>query len=182
MSHYLFLLCSTPSLGLVWLLWARHIGWCLATSVVAEAVSHSMGPIFIDEPPSRTHFSNTTGAVITCSATSSVVPVKVWWVLADGQSVVSDITGLRYVRPNGQLVFPPFALNQYRQDIHSTVSCAAIANLLSLRAYASNRTLLPSRIHFFFLSWHFFCFKSPRLNAENMACWFACAQGITEHG
>ena len=84
---------------------------------------HLMGPVFLDEPPARTHFSNSTGAVITCLATSSLPPVKVWWVLAnDAQTAVFDVPGLRLVRPNGQLVFPPFPVGQYRQDVHSTVS------------------------------------------------------------
>ena len=88
-----------------------------------------MGPVFIDEPSSRTHFSNTTGAVITCTATSSIPPVKIWWVLADGQTPVTDVAGLRYVRPNGQLVFPPFPIGQYRQDIHSTVWSTSIITI-----------------------------------------------------
>ena len=81
-----------------------------------------LSPIFIDEPPARMLFSNSTGTVISCSATSSISPVKIWWINADNQAIVQEITGIRYVRPNGQLVFPPFALDQYRQDVHSTVS------------------------------------------------------------
>lgn len=91
------------------------------TNLAANENVQLLAPIFIDEPPSRMHFSNTTGTVITCSASTAIPPVKVWWILADSQTIVTDVAGLRYVRPNGQLVFPPFALDQYRQDIHSMV-------------------------------------------------------------
>lgn len=80
-----------------------------------------LSPIFIDEPPSRISFANSTGTVISCSATSSISSVKIWWINADSQTIVQEITGIRYIRPNGQLVFPPFDLDQYRQDVHSTV-------------------------------------------------------------
>lgn len=98
---------------------------------VQHQQQHLMGPVFLDEPPARTHFSNSTGAVITCLATSSLPPVKVWWVLAnDAQTAVFDVPGLRLVRPNGQLVFPPFQALQYRQDVHSTVSYVFLYNLM----------------------------------------------------
>lgn len=77
------------------------------------------GPRFIVEPPSKVHFSNTSGAVIVCSATG-YPPVKIWWVLADG-SIVNDVHGLRHVRTNGELVLSPFSASMYRQDIHATV-------------------------------------------------------------
>ncbi|KAH7642831.1 cell adhesion molecule-like protein 12 [Dermatophagoides farinae] len=94
-----------------------------------------LSPIFIDEPPARMLFSNSTGTVISCSATSSISPVKIWWINADNQAIVQEITGIRYVRPNGQLVFPPFALDQYRQDVHSTTyRCMASNTFATIRS------------------------------------------------
>ncbi|KAI2807418.1 hypothetical protein BLOT_005353 [Blomia tropicalis] len=123
--------CRVLSCGLLFI----YIIAILVGTTSCESISHFMGPVFIDEPSSRTHFSNTTGAVITCTATSSIPPVKIWWVLADGQTPVTDVAGLRYVRPNGQLVFPPFPIGQYRQDIHSTTyRCMASNSFGTIRS------------------------------------------------
>ncbi len=88
--------------------------------------------MFILEPPSKIHFSNTSGAVIGCSATG-FPSVRISWVLADGSQVI-DVNSLRYVRSNGELVFPPFPSAQYRQDIHSTV-CTLSFDLHCIQIY-----------------------------------------------
>jgi hypothetical protein len=103
--------------------------YCVGLANYVKAVHHEHqthhqqqqqnGPMFILEPPSKIHFSNTSGAVIGCSATG-FPSVRISWVLADGSQVI-DVNSLRYVRSNGELVFPPFPSAQYRQDIHSTV-------------------------------------------------------------
>ncbi|XP_048480585.1 Down syndrome cell adhesion molecule-like protein Dscam2 isoform X25 [Plutella xylostella] len=84
----------------------------------------TIGPIFIKEPPNRVDFSNTTGAVVECAARGSPTP-DVIWVRADG-SAVGDVPGLRQVLPNGNLVFPPFRAEDYRQEVHAQVyACLA---------------------------------------------------------
>ncbi|CAH2076517.1 unnamed protein product, partial [Iphiclides podalirius] len=84
----------------------------------------TIGPIFMKEPPNRVDFSNTTGAVVECAARGSPAP-DVIWVRADG-TAVGDVPGLRQVLPNGNLVFPPFRAEDYRQEVHAQVyACLA---------------------------------------------------------
>ncbi|XP_026315583.1 Down syndrome cell adhesion molecule-like protein Dscam2 isoform X15 [Hyposmocoma kahamanoa] len=84
----------------------------------------TIGPIFIKEPPNRVDFSNTTGAVVECAVRGSPPP-DVIWVRSDG-TAVGDVPGLRQVLPNGNLVFPPFRAEDYRQEVHAQVyACLA---------------------------------------------------------
>ncbi|XP_072939095.1 cell adhesion molecule Dscam1 isoform X26 [Epargyreus clarus] len=99
----------------------------LAVLLVLGAVhceDETIGPIFMKEPPNRVDFSNTTGAVVECAARGSPAP-DVIWVRADG-TAVGDVPGLRQVLPNGNLVFPPFRAEDYRQEVHAQVyACLA---------------------------------------------------------
>ncbi|XP_026295721.1 Down syndrome cell adhesion molecule isoform X41 [Apis mellifera] len=96
----------------------------LALTNVACAEDESMGPVFVKEPPNRVDFSNGTGAVVECQARGNPQP-DIIWVRADG-SAVGDVPGLRQVLPNGNLVFPPFRAEDYRQEVHAQVySCLA---------------------------------------------------------
>nr|XP_024214189.1 Down syndrome cell adhesion molecule-like protein Dscam2 isoform X38 [Halyomorpha halys] len=79
----------------------------------------SVGPMFIKEPPNRVDFSNTTGAVIECTARGNPTP-EIIWVRSDG-TAVGDVPGLRQVLANGNLVFPPFRAEDYRQEVHAQV-------------------------------------------------------------
>lgn len=56
-----------------------------------------MGPMFIKEPENRVDFSNTTGAIVECTARGSPRP-EIIWIRADG-TAVGDVPGLRQV-PN----------------------------------------------------------------------------------
>ncbi|XP_043249346.1 Down syndrome cell adhesion molecule-like protein Dscam2 [Colletes gigas] len=95
-----------------------------ALTNVAYAEDESMGPVFVKEPPNRIDFSNGTGAVVECQARGNPQP-DIIWVRADG-SAVGDVPGLRQVLPNGNLVFPPFRAEDYRQEVHAQVySCLA---------------------------------------------------------
>ncbi|XP_024082580.1 Down syndrome cell adhesion molecule-like protein Dscam2 isoform X25 [Cimex lectularius] len=85
-------------------------GWCDDTTV---------GPMFIKEPPNRVDFSNTTGTVIECSARGNPTP-DIIWIRSDG-TAVGDVPGLRQVLGNGNLVFPPFRAEDYRQEVHAQV-------------------------------------------------------------
>ncbi|XP_078037888.1 Down syndrome cell adhesion molecule 1 isoform X14 [Augochlora pura] len=96
----------------------------MAMTNVAMADDDSMGPVFVKEPPNRVDFSNGTGAVVECQARGNPQP-DIIWVRADG-SAVGDVPGLRQVLPNGNLVFPPFRAEDYRQEVHAQVySCLA---------------------------------------------------------
>ncbi|CAG9119519.1 unnamed protein product [Plutella xylostella] len=108
--------------------WSRN---CVAAKICGFSIyrlvaceDETIGPIFIKEPPNRVDFSNTTGAVVECAARGSPTP-DVIWVRADG-SAVGDVPGLRQVLPNGNLVFPPFRAEDYRQEVHAQVyACLA---------------------------------------------------------
>ncbi|KOB76283.1 Dscam [Operophtera brumata] len=93
-----------------------------AGSVLCE--DETIGPIFMKEPSNRVDFSNTTGATVECAARGSPTP-DVFWVRADG-SAVGDVPGLRQVQANGNLLFPPFRAEDYRQEVHAQVyACLA---------------------------------------------------------
>lgn len=87
--------------------------------VFAGASANELGPQFIHEPANRVDFSNTTGAVVECSARGQPAP-DVIWLRQDGKAV-GDVPGLRQVLANGNLVFPPFRAEDYRQDVHAQV-------------------------------------------------------------
>lgn len=77
------------------------IGWCDDTTV---------GPMFIKEPPNRVDFSNTTGAVIECTARGNPTP-EIIWIRPDG-TAVGDVPGLRQVCNSMFFIFIYFAIIQ----------------------------------------------------------------------
>lgn len=83
----------------------------------SSTIQDVQGPEFILEPPNQIDFSNTTGAIIECSAKGLPVP-SVSWVQIDG-TAAANVTGLRQSLPSGKLVFLPFRDEDYRQDIHT---------------------------------------------------------------
>ena len=90
----------------------------------AGKVDDSKGPVFLKEPTNRIDFSNSTGAVVECSATGNPPPEMIW-IRSDG-TAVGDVPGLRQILPNGNLVFPPFRAEDYRQEVHAQVyACMA---------------------------------------------------------
>jgi hypothetical protein len=87
--------------------------------ILAQAFSgEKQSPTFLQEPPNRNEFLNTSGVEIPCTAYGNPSPV-IRWQNEDGTPAV-DIPGLRHVRLDGSLVFQPFRLDQYRQDVHAT--------------------------------------------------------------
>ncbi|XP_050561821.1 cell adhesion molecule Dscam2 isoform X47 [Spodoptera frugiperda] len=91
-------------------------------SVLCE--DETIGPIFMKEPANRVDFSNTTGATVECAARGSPTP-DIIWVRSDG-TAVGDVPGLRQVQANGNLLFPPFRAEDYRQEVHAQVyACLA---------------------------------------------------------
>ncbi|XP_029347304.1 Down syndrome cell adhesion molecule-like protein Dscam2 isoform X38 [Acyrthosiphon pisum] len=89
-----------------------------ATKVLCEDDT-TMGPMFIKEPENRVDFSNTTGAIVECTARGSPRP-EIIWIRADG-TAVGDVPGLRQVKGDGNLVFPPFRAEDYKQEVHAQV-------------------------------------------------------------
>uniref|UniRef100_A0A182PJB8 Ig-like domain-containing protein n=1 Tax=Anopheles epiroticus TaxID=199890 RepID=A0A182PJB8_9DIPT len=97
---------------------------CLNGVLGAGKVDDSKGPVFLKEPTNRIDFSNSTGAVVECSATGNPPPEMIW-IRSDG-TAVGDVPGLRQIMPNGNLVFPPFRAEDYRQEVHAQVyACMA---------------------------------------------------------
>ncbi|XP_075224355.1 Down syndrome cell adhesion molecule 1 isoform X5 [Lycorma delicatula] len=108
-------------------MWQQPLHCCSIVALIlfmlalerAASEEDTMGPIFIKEPPNRVDFSNTTGAVVECTARGQPTP-EIIWIRADG-TAVGDVPGLRQVLPNGNLVFPPFRAEDYRQEVHAQV-------------------------------------------------------------
>lgn len=71
---------------------------------------------FTQEPLNQVTFFNTEGTIVECWA-HSTSPVKITWATSEGKRL-SDVTGLRYIRDDGLLVFPPFSPTDYKQSIH----------------------------------------------------------------
>ncbi|GFQ94462.1 down syndrome cell adhesion molecule-like protein Dscam2 [Trichonephila clavata] len=91
------------------------------------------GPIFVHEPLETVEFSNSTGAVISCSAQGYPEP-SIRWERRDGNPV-STIPGIRQIRPDNSLVFFPISTDQYRQDVHAAVyRCIATNRVGSIRS------------------------------------------------
>ncbi|XP_076361674.1 cell adhesion molecule Dscam1-like isoform X2 [Tachypleus tridentatus] len=84
------------------------------------------GPTFIVEPPGRVDFANDTGAVVSCSAQGNPPPVITW--TKENGEVVTNVPGLRYVRPDGSLVFTQFGADEYKQDIHDAIYRCVASN------------------------------------------------------
>ncbi|KAK5645477.1 hypothetical protein RI129_006777 [Pyrocoelia pectoralis] len=96
----------------------------LTLLVFVSCEDDTVGPVFVREPPNRIDFSNTTGAVVECSARGHPPP-EIIWVRSDG-TAVGDVPGLRQVLANGNLVFPPFRAEDYRQEVHAQIyACLA---------------------------------------------------------
>ncbi|XP_050305193.1 cell adhesion molecule Dscam2 isoform X17 [Anthonomus grandis grandis] len=105
----------------------------LAVCEFARTEDDTAGPVFLKEPPNRVDFSNTTGAVVECSASGNPPP-DIIWVRSDG-TAVGDVPGLRQVLANGNLVFPPFRAEDYRQEVHAQVyTCLAKNSIGSIHS------------------------------------------------
>ncbi|KAI5745161.1 hypothetical protein M8J76_008755 [Diaphorina citri] len=114
------------------------------TSVAAE--DDTLGPIFIKEPPNRIDFSNTTGAQVECTARGSPNP-EIIWIRSDG-TAVGDVPGLRKVLPNGNLEFPPFRAEDYRQEVHAQVYvCMARNSVGSINSRDVNVRAVVSQVY-----------------------------------
>ncbi|XP_055925124.1 cell adhesion molecule Dscam2-like isoform X2 [Argiope bruennichi] len=96
--------------------------------VCDSARKDARGPIFRNEPPSRIEFSNSSGTEIRCNADGIPTPT-ISWQTKDG-TISRDMPGLRHMRSDGTLVFPPFSKSDYRQEVHDTVyQCVASNNV-----------------------------------------------------
>nr|CAD7423172.1 unnamed protein product [Timema monikensis] len=86
----------------------------------------SQGPNFVSEPSSKVEFTNTSGGRIDCSAKGNPMPNVEW--LGGDKLAVSTIPGIRLVRSNGSIIFPPFDAEAFRQDVHWAVYRCVASN------------------------------------------------------
>ncbi|XP_050305197.1 cell adhesion molecule Dscam2 isoform X20 [Anthonomus grandis grandis] len=118
----------------------------LAVCEFARTEDDTAGPVFLKEPPNRVDFSNTTGAVVECSASGNPPP-DIIWVRSDG-TAVGDVPGLRQVLANGNLVFPPFRAEDYRQEVHAQVyTCLAKNSIGSIHSRDVNVRAVVSQFY-----------------------------------
>ncbi|GIY84676.1 down syndrome cell adhesion molecule-like protein Dscam2 [Caerostris darwini] len=109
--------------------WANYPWKILEINDISEYQSTDAlkGPTFVNEPPNDVTFLNTYGTIVPCSATGHPNPT-VTWRTEDG-TVVVNVPGLRHVRWDGSLDFPPFAQEDFRKDVHTAVyRCVAMNN------------------------------------------------------
>lgn len=87
-----------------------------------------------------------------CRASGSPPP-EIIWVRSDG-TAVGDVPGLRQVLSNGNLVFPPFQAEDYRQEVHAQVyACLAKNQFGSIISRDVN--VRAGKKHFSFFSFNF---------------------------
>ncbi|XP_042899058.1 cell adhesion molecule Dscam1 isoform X2 [Parasteatoda tepidariorum] len=86
------------------------------------------GPTFFSEPPNKIEFTNDTGTIVTCSAQGHPPPVINW--IQQDSNILRDVKGIRHTRPDGSLVFPPFAAEDFRQGVHDAVYRCAATNTI----------------------------------------------------
>ncbi|XP_069681715.1 cell adhesion molecule Dscam1-like isoform X3 [Periplaneta americana] len=85
---------------------------------------HIQGPVFLQEPPPWLEFSNSTGAMLSCSAHGSPPP-EIRWVDSSDKEL-PHLPRLRELLPNGSLYFPPFPPEDYNPELHAaTYRCRA---------------------------------------------------------
>ncbi|KAG1671041.1 Down syndrome cell adhesion molecule-like protein Dscam2 [Nymphon striatum] len=90
------------------------------------------GPVFIKEPNSgKAEFMNIEGLKLQCSAHGEPDP-EIQWLKRDGyqeEKLVTDIPSLLEIYNDGTLDLKPFAPEDFRQDIHSTVFRCIASNI-----------------------------------------------------
>ncbi|KAJ6647606.1 Down syndrome cell adhesion molecule-like protein Dscam2, partial [Pseudolycoriella hygida] len=107
-----------------WITKIIFIAMLVDVGSTASNEADTKGPVFLKEPINRIDFSNSTGSVVECRASGNPAP-EIIWVRSDG-TAVGDVPGLRQVLSNGNLVFPPFRAEDYRQEVHAQVyACLA---------------------------------------------------------
>uniref|UniRef100_T1IT66 Down syndrome cell adhesion molecule-like protein Dscam2 n=1 Tax=Strigamia maritima TaxID=126957 RepID=T1IT66_STRMM len=118
--------------------WSAHCTRCTLISIqigilifntviqVQAIGDQSETPQFVYEPPDLVQFSNINGSTVKCQGRGKPQPT-VAWLLSDG-TPVSSVPGLRQLMYNGQLRFPPFKPEDYRQDIHAIIYRCSISN------------------------------------------------------
>ncbi|XP_070065018.1 cell adhesion molecule Dscam2-like isoform X1 [Drosophila virilis] len=84
------------------------------------------GPSFSLEPPSRIEFLNTVGNTAHCIAHGNPVPIVQW--LDKENNPITSISKVQHIFTNGSLHFPPFAAEEFRQDVHWAIYRCTASN------------------------------------------------------
>ncbi|CAN7977410.1 unnamed protein product, partial [Ixodes persulcatus] len=118
-------------------------------------------PRFVQEPPSRVVFSNSTGAKVPCAVSGYPRP-SVTWYSHQGHALAASVggsdagpsataNGLRRVLPDGSLAFRAFSEREYAPELHhATYRCSAtnaVGTLVSrdVKVRAGKRASLVQR-------------------------------------
>ncbi|GIX77126.1 down syndrome cell adhesion molecule-like protein Dscam2 [Caerostris darwini] len=102
-----------------------HHKWELKFLVTCHITDHQFSPLNLQVWLSSRILLD---QLFPCNADGRPSPV-IRWVKHDGQAV-PDLPGLRHVRHDGALVFPPFPAEDYRADVHATIYRCEISNVI----------------------------------------------------
>ncbi|XP_023233546.1 Down syndrome cell adhesion molecule-like protein Dscam2 isoform X2 [Centruroides sculpturatus] len=100
----------------------------VALLAVSSHEAHVEGPIFLNEPPHRLDFSNSSGGELRCRGDGKPTPI-VRWVKQNGDPV-NEISRLRVLKADGTLIFRPFRPEDYRADVHDTIYRCLLSNIV----------------------------------------------------
>ncbi|XP_073979424.1 cell adhesion molecule Dscam2-like isoform X3 [Rhodnius prolixus] len=76
------------------------------------------GPRFLLEPPPWLEYTNSSGAILSCSARGNPQPTITW--LDQMDKLVTHMRGVREILSNGSLYLPPFPVERMADEVHTT--------------------------------------------------------------
>ena len=72
------------------------------------------------EEPADTQFAHTRSAILNCKVEDRPKATITWQIARTGYPINKNITGVRYILPNGSLYFPAFAVDKFTASVHNT--------------------------------------------------------------
>ena len=80
---------------------------------------------FIEEP-ADTQFAHTRSAILNCRVEDRPRANITWKIARSNHVISSNITGVRYILPNGSLYFPAFTEDKFNSSVHrAAYQCVA---------------------------------------------------------
>ena len=82
------------------------------------------------EEPADTRFAHTQSTILNCRVEDRPKAQITWQVAHSGHVNISNITGVRYILPNGSLYFPAFSESSFNPSVHrADYQCIAKNNV-----------------------------------------------------